>query len=118
MASLGQITRLRAYSREPFRELLDQWLANGPTDEQIQKIAAKTPDRWTQGLAVIGRLAGYTERTEITRDVDVLHVSAMSDAALEMKLAQVTAQLEAYAQPQTQMQTQRLALANQTPSKA
>src|SRR4029434_5500694 len=63
MASLGQITHLRAYSREPFRELLDQWLANGPTDEQIQKIAAKTPDRWTQGLPVIGRLPGHTAHT-------------------------------------------------------
>lgn len=80
-------THLKRLSRDPFRDLLTRWLVNGPTAEQIAAQAAKYPDRWAQGAAILGRLAGFTERTEVEHSGEVHHVHHLSDAELDARIA-------------------------------
>src|SRR5262245_16182620 len=75
-------------SRDPFRDLLAEVLGSRPTPEAISALAERNPDRYGQLLAIVGRLAGYTERTEVETSVTV-KVHEMSDAELEMRLAEL-----------------------------
>ena len=55
--------------------------------------ADQYPDRWAQGLAIAGRLAGYTEKLEIDGTVDINHLHRLSDAELELKIAALEREL-------------------------
>jgi len=45
--------------------VLGRYLQATPDLEALAAQAEKFPDRWAQGLAIAGRLAGYTEKLEI-----------------------------------------------------
>ena len=90
---VSALSLLRRYSREPFRKVLDQWLANAPTNADIQALAKKSPDRWGQGVQMLGKLSGYSERTEIDVTGQIEHIHQLSDLELEQRIAEVQAQI-------------------------
>lgn len=92
---VSALSLLRTYSREPFRKVLAQWLENPPTTADIQALAKKSPDRWGQGVQMLGKLSGYSERTELDVTGQIEHVHTLSDLELEARLAQIQQQLEA-----------------------
>lgn len=106
--SLGRATlqRLQNLDREAFRLDLAKWLLGAPSMEQIAAYAAKNPDRWAQGLAVMARLSGYTERPEEAPGSTSLFASItkISDADLLARLTDIDAKLGALTgqhQPET-----------------
>ena len=72
-------------SRSPFREQAARILACAPTNEAIVNLAERNPDRWGQLLAIVARLAGYTDKLEVEATVHA-KVSAMSDSELQAAL--------------------------------
>ena len=91
-ATLGEIAAL---SRAPFRRVLSLYMQAAPNLDALAAQANRNPDRWAQGLAIAGRLAGYTEKLEIEGSVDFHHLHRLSDMELEHELIQLQAQLDA-----------------------
>ncbi len=85
---------LRAYSREPFHDILASLLAAQPDPEAVKEFARKYPDRWAQAVAIFGRLAGFSEKIKVETNI-TLKVAGMSDAGLLDRLEQVRALLDA-----------------------
>ncbi len=83
---------LRAYSREPFHDILASLLAAQPDPEAVKEFARKYPDRWAQAVAIFGRLAGFSEKIKVETNI-TLKVAGMSDAGLLNRLDQVQALL-------------------------
>jgi predicted ArsR family transcriptional regulator len=80
-------TRLRQYDRTPFLTILQQFIESGPSDEAIERMAEKYPEKWVAALAQIARIGGFTEKTESTVNVN-LQIGQMSDSQLEDSLRQ------------------------------
>jgi hypothetical protein len=80
------LAEIAALSRAPFRRILQRYADAAPSPEALATQAEKFPDRWAQGLAIAGRLAGYTEKLEIEGTVDVHHLHRLSDMELEAEL--------------------------------
>lgn len=80
--------RLEAMSREPFREALADFLGASPSKEDIEEWAKTRPDRWAQGLSIVARLSGYTDKLEIEGNVHHL-VHQLSDSDLKQRLEQL-----------------------------
>jgi hypothetical protein len=78
------LRQLLARQRDPFVEELARWLNVGLTEAELRTFAVKSPDRWSQGIAILGRLAGYTDKLEIRTEIASL--DAMSDGELEAEL--------------------------------
>jgi hypothetical protein len=74
--------RLRQYDRAPFLDLLSHWLENAPSADAIEKLATRSPDKYISALTQLARIAGFTEKSEATVDINV-HISQMSDSQLE-----------------------------------
>ena len=82
---------LNAMSRQPFRELLGTLLGAFPDPETLAEWAKKSPDRYAQALAILGRLSGYTEKSEVFHEVrDYSH---MSDAELMAEIETMDGEL-------------------------
>lgn len=81
------IEALRQLRRDPFRDKLADLLDSGPDPEAIKEFAQKYPDRWAQACAIMGRLGGYTEKTETTHNLNVT-IAHLSDAEVLERLAQ------------------------------
>ncbi len=67
-------------SRRPFREVLARFLECAPSDEAIAAQAEAHPDRWSQSLAIVARLSGYTEK--------------LSDLELQLRIAELSSKME------------------------
>lgn len=78
--------KLRHYDRQPFLDLLQHWIDNSPAAEDIEKLAKRSPDKYVSAITQLARIAGFTEKTEATVDVNI-NVSRMSDSQLEDELA-------------------------------
>lgn len=78
--------QLANLDREPFRELLNECLRAFPDCEDMKEFFAKYPDRAAQTITQLARLAGYTEKTEVTHNNVFLAVKAMSDSELAIRL--------------------------------
>jgi hypothetical protein len=89
------LAEIAALSRAPFRRILQLYAGAAPSPEALAAQAEKFPDRWAQGLAIAGRLAGYTEKLEIEGSVDVHHLHRLSDMELEAEIAALEATLTA-----------------------
>lgn len=89
------LAEIAALSRAPFRRILQLYAGAAPSPEALAAQAEKFPDRWAQGLAIAGRLAGYTEKLEIEGTIDVHHLHRLSDMELEAELAALDAKLAA-----------------------
>lgn len=76
--------QIAAQSRDPFIKVLADMVAAAPDLETLRTFAADRPDRWSQAVAMFGRLAGYTERSEHPQTNIYLQITAKSDAELEL----------------------------------
>lgn len=92
-AVLAQISTL---DRGLFHKELGKVLACAPTAAALHEYAQKNPDRYYQALAIVARLAGYSERPEDGASKASLftHISSMSDSELADRLAQMDAKLD------------------------
>lgn len=79
-----------ALSRDPFREQLATWLQAAPQGDSIEEWANRHPDRWAQGLAIVGRLAGFSDKLEVEGTIQ--HVHELSDAEIIQRVQQLRAQ--------------------------
>ena len=84
--------RLRLYDRQPFIELLAAWLECAPTMEAVHAFAVRSPDKYATAITQIARVAGYTEKTESTHNINV-NVGQMSDSQIEDQLRQMQRKL-------------------------
>ncbi len=73
-------------SRAPFRRLLARIMAHAPSDEALETIAERNPDRWAQTATQIARLGGYNERLEVEGSLNV-SIQELSDSELVAQLA-------------------------------
>lgn len=94
-AAAETLAEVAALSRAPFRRVLARYLQAIPDLEALAAQAERNPDRWAQGLAIAGRLAGYTEKLDVEVSGALLHLQTLSDAELEAKIAALTHQLHA-----------------------
>jgi hypothetical protein len=89
----GIDAKLRNYDRTPFLDLLAAYLDAFPSAEALEAFAEKYPDRYVTALGHIARVAGYTDKTESSINVNI-NVRAMSDSQLEDRLKQLAKQVE------------------------
>ena len=94
-AAAETLAEVAALSRAPFRRVLTRYLQAIPDLEALAAQAERYPDRWAQGLAIAGRLAGYSEKLDVDVSGELLHAHTLSDAELEAKIAALTHQLHA-----------------------
>lgn len=78
---------LRSLSREPFQDVLAMYLDSPPTEEAIQDVANRAPDKWMQAVMMISKLAGYTEQ------IDLQHTHRHFVALLELSDAELMERL-------------------------
>jgi hypothetical protein len=82
-AEVDEILRdIERLSRKPFVDVLSNIIAAKPSLDELRVWAKKTPDRWAQSAAIFARCAGYTEKTEITNNFNILTIEKSSDAEL------------------------------------
>jgi len=86
-------TRLRAYDRTPFLDVLALFLECTPDEASIRAFAERSPEKFVTSLATLGGVAGFTQKTEIHNSVNV-NVSRMSDSQIEDKLDELMAELK------------------------
>ena len=76
-------------SRDPFRARLAEWLDAPHDRDAFAAWLKKAPDRWAQGLAILARLSGYSEKLEVQHSGSiaalVLELQGLSDAQLEAR---------------------------------
>ena len=84
---------LDSSSRGPFREVLARFLDCSPSDQAIQEQAEKHPDRWSQSLAIVARLAGYNEKLEVEGSI-AHRISHLSDSELQERIKALSPDLE------------------------
>ena len=80
-------------SRRPFREVLARFLECAPSDEAIAAQAEAHPDRWSQSLAIVARLSGYTEKLEIEGSISH-NINGLSDLELQLRIAELSSKME------------------------
>lgn len=80
-------------SRAPFVECLNDLLSAQPTLESLKAFADRSPDRWSQAVAIMARLAGYHDKLEITGNLTV-DVRRMSDSQLVAALCEIEGKAE------------------------
>lgn len=71
-------------NRQPFREILAQFLACAPEPEAIMEHARKSPDRWAQAVSILAKASGFHDKIEHEHNVFV-NIQNMSDAELELE---------------------------------
>jgi len=79
------IAELEAFGRGPFREALVDLLEAKPNVEDLRAFAKRFPDRWSQAVTIIAKLAGYHETKVYEGNLHVL-IHQMSDSALLKEL--------------------------------
>ena len=79
------LAELSAYSRNPFMEVLAEFLSEAPTPEAIKSFANAHPDKWASAIKQIGVIAGYTEKIEYQGNI-LVEVRGLSDSQLEARL--------------------------------
>jgi hypothetical protein len=85
---------LDQHSRDPFKALLSEVLGSAPTPEAVYALAQRNPDRYGQLLAIVARLAGYSDKVEVAATVTA-KLDQMSDAELEQRISELHAKHEA-----------------------
>src|SRR5512145_136777 len=86
-------SQLENYSRGPFIATLARILGCEPKAKQLQAFADKYPDRWAQTAAIFGRLAGYSDKTEIVNVSVLAVVKNSSDTELLQRIAEIEQRL-------------------------
>ena len=83
---------LEAYSRLPFIEILDYLMGIVPNEMSLQEFADKHPDRWAASISTFAKMSGFTEKTEITGNINV-SIHQMGDAQIQDRLQELQATL-------------------------
>jgi len=82
--------------RSPFRSVMADWIGAAPGMDDLKRFSAKSPDRYAQGLAILGRLCGYSDRLEVENDVTFTRrIEGLSDMEIRAELDRLTAEREA-----------------------
>lgn len=81
------IKQLSLYSRQPFMDLLADFIGAAPSLDNIKEFAAMHPDKWASALRSLATIAGYSEKTESKVD-HYIHIAELSDADLLQQLQQ------------------------------
>lgn len=87
------VSQLNNYSRQPFIDTLARILGCEPKAKQLQAFADRYPDRWAQTAAIFGRLAGYSDKTEIVNVSVLAIVKNSSDTELLQRIAEIESRL-------------------------
>jgi hypothetical protein len=82
------------YSRAPFRTELARLLGCLPDEESIRKFGKKHVDRLYQSVAIVGRLAGFSEKVQVDGSLS-FNINQTSDAEKLRLIAEYEAQLKA-----------------------
>ena len=85
--------QLRAYSREPFLDVMSRLLSCEPDANSMRIFANQYPDRWATACQRFASLAGYHDKLEISGNI-VVEIHSMGDAQLLDKLAEVNKKLK------------------------
>ncbi len=81
-------------SREPFRQVLELFLAAAPDVDDIAEFARRNPERWAQAVTMIGKLSGFHERMQVDHEHrHLVAIHEMSDMELMQRLHEVMKQL-------------------------
>src|SRR5262249_42156173 len=82
-------------SRRPFQQCLTDLMEAKPAIEDLKKFSSKSPDRWSQAAAIMGRLSGYSEKlqVDVTSNIHVWIQNA-SDAELLAELQRLRHAIE------------------------
>ena len=92
---LGKIQeQLSGFSREPFRKELSRFLCFSPSDEAVQAHANKSPDRWSQAVAILGRLSGITDKIDDSSPHDLHRFKNLSMMEKRKMLAELESKLK------------------------
>lgn len=83
---------LQRYNRQPFVDLLSEWLQCAPSPERVREFAEKNPEKYIQAVSQLARLGGFTEKTESQVSVNV-RVEELSDSQLEEHLRSIQSRL-------------------------
>ena len=88
--------QLTGFSREPFRKELSRFLCFSPSDEAVQAHANKSPDRWSQAVAILGRLSGITDKVDDTSQSPLSphNIQNMSDMEKRKIVAKIESKLK------------------------
>ena len=84
--------QFRAYSRQPFIDILSRLTGCAPSNEALQQFADQHPERWASAVRVFAGLSGFTEKLEIKGNI-AIEVYNMGDAQLLDKLQKVEGKL-------------------------
>ncbi len=87
--------QLTGFNREPFRKELSRFLCFAPTDKALQDHANKSPDRWSQGIAILSKLSGITDKVEDTSQLESIQLfQNLSMMDKRKKLAELESQIK------------------------
>lgn len=84
---------LKRYSRDPFSELLAEWIKAAPDFEDVKRFAQMNPDKWVNAVHHLSSMSGYSDKRETEMNVN-LNVRQMSDSQLEDQLVEIRRQLD------------------------
>ena len=91
--------QFKSYSRLPFLSTLARIMGAEPTIENLRKFANKSPDRWAQTAAIMGRLGGYSEKTEVVNVSVLAVIKNASDSELLARITDIEARLKKQGDP-------------------
>jgi len=74
-------TALKQMSRDPFKDILAEFLGTRPTKKSLKDFAQAHPDRWAQAVTLFARMSGFADKTIVEHDFYV-HILEISDAEL------------------------------------
>jgi hypothetical protein len=111
----GIEAKLRNYDRAPFMDLLAEWMHCFPEPDSLKLFADKYPDRYIQAMAHLARIAGYTDKTESSVNVNV-NVRQLSDSQLEDRLKELSANLGVRREPPLELTAIPIATADENES--
>jgi hypothetical protein len=98
MVMRDQLRReLERYNRQPFLDLLGEFMQCRPDPVSIAEWAREHPDRWMNAVAVCAKAAGFADETHVVNDVRMT-IENMSDAQLLQRLEEMRVQHSALSQ--------------------
>lgn len=72
-------------------ELLENMMGAQPTAKELQKWAARSPDRWAHAIEIFAKLGGFTEKKEVTHSF-IMNLMNMGDAEIQQALVELEAE--------------------------
>lgn len=83
---------LERYNRQPFLDLLAEFMQCRPDPITIALWAREHPDKWMNAIATCAKAAGFADQLEVNSNNTHLHVHELSDAQLLQRLEELRIQ--------------------------